>query len=461
MLVQMKPDLVSVWLLTLVVLVFAPLAWPADPMDLPQVPSRDVPPFELPLEGRRVSVSTADELAAAVANARDGDVILLADGVYRVGRPLVFDQVKNVTLCSASRDPSKVILRGRGFDVVSRGDDILRIAHCEQDTIAHLTLADCHAYGLKVEAEHSPKDIKVYHCHFLNIGTRGLKGSTAQRTVAAGGSVRYCHFENNKIPPADWQFGGNYISAIDLMSLEDWTISDNTFVNIKGHSGGGRAAIFVWVRSRRVIVERNQIRHCDRGIAFGNPSGSSNYQEGLLHVYDSICRNNFVVAGPDAGIELAWVDGVKVYNNTVWRQDQRGRGIRAIEKLQRVDIANNLLRGALLLTGAETSRNNLVGPLDGWFIDPAAGNLRLKAAMPEAIDQGLFLPEVADDIDARPRSERPDLGAWEYRPIDSRWCARRGRDHFLAGRFLRGGVAVSVLSGLTSDWMQFSYCSIQ
>ena len=56
-----------------------------------------------------------------------------------------------------------------------------------------------------------------------------------------------------------------------MMSLEDWTISDNTFVNIKGHSGGGRAAIFVWVRSRRVVVERNQILHCDRGIAFGQP----------------------------------------------------------------------------------------------------------------------------------------------------------------------------------------------
>jgi pectate lyase len=92
-------------------------------------------------------------------------------------------------------------LRGRGFDVVSRGDDILRIARCENVTIANLTFADCHAYGLKVEAEHSPKNIHVYHCHFLNIGTRGLKGSTAQQTVAAGGSIRFCHFENTKVPP--------------------------------------------------------------------------------------------------------------------------------------------------------------------------------------------------------------------------------------------------------------------
>ena len=33
----------------------------------------------------------------------------------------------------------------------------MRIASCENITVANLTFADCHAYGLKVEAEHSPK----------------------------------------------------------------------------------------------------------------------------------------------------------------------------------------------------------------------------------------------------------------------------------------------------------------
>jgi len=70
------------------------------------------------------------------------------------------------------------------------------------------------------------------------------------------GSVSYCHFENTKVPPAHWLFGGDYIAAIDMMALEDWTFSDNIFRNIKGRNGGGRAAIFIWVRSRRVVVER-------------------------------------------------------------------------------------------------------------------------------------------------------------------------------------------------------------
>jgi hypothetical protein len=385
-----------------------------DNADLPRVAPREVPLLPMPQQGRRVEVRTADELARAVATAREGDVILLADGTYRVSRPLYLDKVKNVSIRSAASDPAKVVLRGRGFDEVSRGDDILRIGGCAGVTVAHLTFADCHAYGLKVEAEHSPQDIHIYGCRFLNIGTRGLKGSTAQRTVAAGGSVRFCHFENNKVPPGDWQFGGNYISAIDMMSLEDWTFSDNTFVNIKGHSGGGRAAIFVWVRSRRVVIERNRILNCDRGIALGNPSGSSNYMEGMLHAYDCICRNNSIVAGPDAGIELAWVQGAKVYNNTVWRKDPQGRGIRSIEKITGVEIANNLVRGALLLTGSEQSRSNHVGPMDGWFVDPAAGDLRLARPVEEAVDQGLVLEEVTDDFAGQRRGERPDLGAFEF-----------------------------------------------
>jgi len=397
--------------------VSAALACGDEPVvELPRVAPRPIPLLPLPEGGRRVSVKTADELAAAVEQARDGDAILVADGTYRVGRPLKFDRVKNVTLRGASNDPAKVILRGRSFSNVSRGDDILRIGGCENVTIAYVTFADCHAYGLKVEAEHSPKNIHVYDCRFLNIGTRGLKGSTAKGTAAAGGSVRFCHFENNLVPPREWQFGGDYISAIDMMSLEDWTISDNTFANIKGARGGGRAAIFVWVRSRRVVIERNRILNCDRGIALGNPSGSSNEEPGMLHAYDCVCRNNAIVCGSDAGIELAWVDGIKVYHNTVWRQNAQGRGIRCIEKLANVEIVNNLCRGALALSGSEKADHNLVGPLEGLFVDPAAGNLRLTALAADAIGKAAPLESVKDDLDGRKRDAHPDLGAAEFIP---------------------------------------------
>src|SRR5262245_53752456 len=121
---------------------------------LPKVAPRAIPLLPLPGAGRRVEVRTAAALIAAVEGAQDGDVILVATGDYRVGRPVKFDRVKNVTLRGLENDPAKVTLRGQGFANVVRGDDILRIGGCDGVTVAYLTFCDCHAYGLKVEAEH-------------------------------------------------------------------------------------------------------------------------------------------------------------------------------------------------------------------------------------------------------------------------------------------------------------------
>jgi hypothetical protein len=64
--------------------------------------------------------------------------------------------------------------------------------------------------------------------------------------------------------------------------------------------------------------------------------------------------------------------------------------------------------------GVAQLRNNLTGKLDGSFVDPASGNLALTSSASGAIDQGASIPDVTDDIRGRPRTGRPDLGAWEF-----------------------------------------------
>ncbi len=231
------------------------------------------------------------------------------------------------------------------------------------------------------------------------------------------GSVRYCHFENTKVPPADWLLGGDYIAAIDMMALEDWTFSDNVFRNIRGRNGGGRAAIFIWVRSRQVVVERNLIVNCDRGVAFGNPGQSTANVAGerLVYVADTIIRNNSIAGGPDCGIELWYADRIKVYHNTIWRPERNwSRGIRMGTGTARTQIVNNLVHGEIRFEGGEAElHQNLTGRLDGYFADPAAGNLALLPTATRAIDQALPTAEVTDDIRRQPRTGRPDIGAWE------------------------------------------------
>ncbi|HEY0550322.1 MAG TPA: right-handed parallel beta-helix repeat-containing protein [Verrucomicrobiae bacterium] len=376
------------------------------------------PPLPAP-RGEVLRVADVEELLAAVDQVAPGGTILLADGHYKMPRVIVLAGKTNIAIRSASGDPAKVILSGKGWDSGSNRDDILHIARCEGVTIADLTFTDCRSYGIKVEAENAPKDIQIYNCRFRDIGVRAIKGSAGKdpNIRAVKGSVRYCQFENTKVPEADWLYGGNYIAAIDMMALEDWTFSDNAFRNIQGRTGGGRAAIFIWVRSRRVVVERNLIVNCDRGVAFGNP-GQSNADaaEEPAYVADGIIRNNFIAGGADCGIELWHAVRIKVFHNSIWRPERNwARGIRVGTGTAHADMANNLVHGEIRLEGGEALlRNNFAGRLEGYFVDPAAGGLALTFAAARAIDQGVTLPEIHDDIRHFSRTGRVDIGAWEF-----------------------------------------------
>jgi parallel beta helix pectate lyase-like protein len=376
------------------------------------------PPLPPP-KGQVIRAAAVTELLAAVDRVEPGGTILLADGHYKLPRTIVLEGKKNIAIRSASGDPAKVTLSGKGWDSDAKGDDILHIARCEGVTIADLTFTDCGSYGIKVEAENAPKDTQIYNCRFRDIGVRAIKGSAGKdpKVRAVKGSVRYCQFENTKVPPAEWLYGGDYIAAIDMMALEDWAFSDNVFRNVKGRNGGGRAAIFIWVRSRQVVVERNLIVNCDRGIAFGNPGQSTADLAGerLVYVADGMIRNNFIAGGPDCGIELWHADRIKVYHNTIWRPERNwNRGIRVGTGTTGTEIINNLVHGEIRLEGGQAElRNNLAGRLQGYFIDATSGNLALTIAAAGAIGKGVPLPDVTDDIRGRRRSGRPDLGAWE------------------------------------------------
>jgi len=343
---------------------------------LPEVLIKKAPPLPAPA-GRAVTVADVPSLARAVREAQDGDTILVQPGTYRLDSLLRLDGVRDVTIRGATDDPADAVLLGKGFEVVDDQDDILRIGHCERTTIASLTFEDCHSYGIKVEGENEPSDTRITNCRFRNIGMRAIKGSASETCTVRGGSVVYCDFANDKIPGADWLFEGDYIAGIDMMALDGWTFADNVFRDIRGRNGGGRAAIFLWVRSRHVVVERNLIIGCDRGIAFGNPSMSTASAAGEVHMTNAICRNNAILPGPDAGIELAWVRGARVLNNTIWRADSGGRGIRCIAPVTETLIANNLVRGAFEFTPAVIAEGNVQGELADIFLAPDSGDLRL------------------------------------------------------------------------------------
>ncbi len=366
--------------------------------------------------GEVINVQNPQELQQALVKADSGDTILLEDGTYRLESSLRIENKENLTIKGASGDPEKVILMGGGWDG-GKPRDVMVIRGSGDIAIAYLTITEARSYGIKIEGVRglrNPWDINISHCRFIDIAVRAIKGTATQdRKHMERGSVRHCHFENTRVPDSSWLFNGDYISAIDMMYLAHWTFADNVFRNIKGANGGGRGAIFIWNQSRSVVVERNLFVDCDRSIAFGNPSEPTNYVQGTVHNYDGIIRNNAIVAGADKGIELVWLDNVKVYNNTVYCPDPKGRAIHYFQRINRLHLANNLVRGRVEGEGDVISENNVVGLLDDYFISPMSGDLHLTEAATLALGKGISLPLVQDDIDGEERGEHPDVGADE------------------------------------------------
>ncbi len=374
-----------------------------------------------------VNVANVVALYNAVTNAQPGDCIKLADGTYQLNEnsPLRFNNANNVVLTSASNDPTKVIIRGIGF--IDDGsmpcsthpgegnNDCLWVADfatCTSLTISAITFTEA-CYGIKVNSYSSPQDIEILNCRFINFGFRCIKGTadTSGNTHALYGLVQNCYFEDNKLPNTCWIFNGDYIAGIDMMRLDSWTFQDNTFLNIKGADGGGRSAFQLWVGCKNCILQRNKILNCDRGVSLGL------YGCGEISGQNMTVMNNYISNPVDCCIEMGWVDGCKIYNNSCYRPDDGARGIRCIayNTITNTNIENNLIDGQLDTSGLTSGvvSNNYLGTPANYWVNPAANNLDLTAQAVGAIAQGVSLPEVTQDIYLHPRQNPPCIGADE------------------------------------------------
>lgn len=374
--------------------------------------------------GPVVRVRTTEELKNAIATVKDGTTILLADGVYRTDSLLLQDRAK-VIIRSESGDRDKVILDGEGMAVPGKRHWALALHGTPDFTIADITMRNFD-YGVYIFGDGAVHRPLVRNMKFHNIWIRGVKGTHARRVWDHGmgddipleqtqkvrprdGRIEYCLFVNDH-PKTNRQdgFDGDYISGIDMMWLKNWTIADNVFIDIRGANGGGRGAIFIWVDSEDVVAERNVIVNCDRGIAFGNPSGD------FPCMTRGIARNNFIVAGARQAIEFHRTDDTVACNNTiVGRDPSYERTVEFLAGNRGARFVNNLVHGRMLMRNGVEQQANIVADLAGWFVNPAAGDLHLTDKAAPALGKALPLPEVREDFDRKPRKAAPDAGAAE------------------------------------------------
>jgi len=383
---------------------------------------KTVPP--LPQTANVYNCTTAFQFRAALNTQTANRIIVLANGTYAMGNyEYLTLTADGLTIRGATDDPNGVVIVGKGMDnCVDVEEEIFRFEGANNVTIANLTISECRCNAVKFQSGPNANVI-LQNIHFLNVGERMIKGPHTLDAQAC--SIRYCLFENTRVPPSIRCGGstvdssGDYIAGMDIMNADNWVVHDNCFLNIKGATGQGRAACFFWHGDTNIIVERNTFINCDRAISYGSPGGG----DGTTMVVGGYIRNNMILAGGTIGIDLNGSTNVKVYNNTSFSSLGSSGGIISNQN-QGCEIKNNILLGSITYLGEgeapDTAKNVFVSRtqkaiIARWFQDEANADLHLKTDTASVVNCGLNLSGVTNDWDNLPRSDgQTDIGADEY-----------------------------------------------
>ena len=367
-----------------------------------------------------VVVSSVGALQSAVANASSGDkTILIADGTYNLNGVALFIDTDGVTVRSQSGNRGSVILDQHYGEGGTSG--IFRIVSSNV-TISDLTLQYpyTHAIHISPATTRSTENILIDNVHIIDPGEQAIKINADTEESATytvnNSTIRNCMIaltdagRTNLTSPYPCYTGG-----IDGHWAANWTIQDNVIQGFWCSDDLSEHGIHFWNHSSNIIVERNQIIDCDRGIGFG-----LGLDRGAI---GGIIRNNIIYHGPDhgvsdVGISLESTPNTQVYNNTIYHEHDYSAIEYRFGDTADIYIANNLTNRAITErdTASGTVENNLITAQASWFVNTASGDLHLASSVTSVVDQGLAISGLTDDFDkgVRPFGVGYDIGADEY-----------------------------------------------
>ncbi|MHC4716735.1 MAG: Calx-beta domain-containing protein, partial [Planctomycetota bacterium] len=366
-------------------------------------------------------VHTISDLETAVSNYDSGDEILIYPGTYVLEVNLYLN-TPDVLFRGSTGDPDDVILTGPGMNVNADPREGLNI-NADDVTVRDLTVQEVYWNGIHIRGENDVDRTWISNVKTLNCGERHIKGSSDQNSttkICDDTIIEFVVMEQTKEKqgtPDD-----NYIGGIDVMGMKNLTIRDCVGINIHGATGGGRGMMMVYQGIDGATVERCKAYGCDRGICFGNPSGTGHQYMAPWCVVGGIIRNCFVTrpGASTIALELCDTKDVKVYHNSIYSEDASYWRVVHLwgPNTQNLQSKYNIIRGqvAEVSGGTWTDVGSIIGsaPQPNWFVDWTLADLHLTANATAAIDQGLPVPEVTDDFDQEPRDANPDIGGDEY-----------------------------------------------
>ncbi len=363
-----------------------------------------------------MNVATEPQLQAAVARLASNTTILIAPGTYTLTSTLyVNGTFANVALRGSSGNADDVVLVGPGMTNASYGNVPFGIwsgGNVQGITIANVTIRDLYYHPIIFNG--GTQSPRVYNVRLVNAGQQFIKANPdASGAGVNNGVVEYAVIEY------DTTSRDYYTNGVDVVAGQNWVIRNSLFHNIRAPLGQlAGPAILMWQGSSNSVAEGNTFIDCQREIAFGLIERVTPHDHA-----GGIIRNNFIyrhatVAG-DAAIGVFDSPNTRVLHNSIVIS---GTYPNAVEYrfggTTGVSIANNLLDAAIAARDGATATvsGNYTSASAGLFVNPAAGDLHLKATASVAIDKGALQPNCTTDWDGstRPVGAAADLGADEF-----------------------------------------------
>lgn len=371
-----------------------------------------------------VPVTDEAGLEAAIAAAKPGDIIELADGVY----------ASNGISCNASgtaTDP--IVVRAahplgakihfdalEGFKV---GGDHWHFEGLEVTGVC-ANDSDCeHAFHVGGASGFVLRNVTAVDFN-AQLKVNAVMAGTGWK-LPQGGLVEGCDLHDTH-PRAT----SNPVTKLNIDSGDDWVVRGN-FIHDFEKGGGDNVSYGTFLKcgGQRGVIEKNLVV-CAADFSGGARIGLSlggggcapqfcepSFDPGTPCVehHDGIVRNNIVANCSDVGVYVNASANSRVLYNTLVATSGVDFRFPATTGAAIGNVLAGKVRNRDGSAGvfSENVENVTQAEFDGWYMAPLVGDLRLSASSPPFVGMGTAQADVVDDYCSRARSTPNDFGALE------------------------------------------------
>ncbi len=367
-----------------------------------------------------VTVNSVEGLQNAVNSANNGgdETILIADGTYLLNGTSVYITRDGITIRGESGKRDGVILDG---EYIEAGGEIFLI-RASNVTIADLTVMRAYYHPVHITPgdDRNTENITLDNLHIIDPGQQAIKINanainsptyTVSKGVVSNSIIELTSSGRSAVITLN---GSCYTGGIDAHWATGWAVRNNTIQGFWCPDDLSEHGIHFWNNSKDILVERNLIIDCDRGIGFG--LGASGNSGGII-------RNNMIYhpanhGQSDVGIGIESTSGTQIYNNTIFHEHDYSAIEYRFSSTTNIIIANNLSNREITQRDSASAivSNNVTSAFSSWFTDLSRGDLHLASSIASVVDKGQIISGLIDDYDcdSRPINGGIDIGADEF-----------------------------------------------